>query len=931
MMLQSTLRLLRCAPALLALLLLPHPAGAGGLVPRLVRDIDRTTYAGSSSPRQASGINHGFAFTAFGNRELWVYDDRDDDFAPVLKRQEIRQVVDGIYAARAASGGWTFWAVQGFPYFQAEAITTRPIAQIGPAYRSAAYAGVWLFEGNDGKGRGLWSLDGVRKKPVEVARPLPLPGGRLLRDMTIYRGRTFFVARDRHLGTALWATDGTAAGTNPVFAPAPGEAPRMFLAGVLKDRMLLAVSGGTPELWLSDGTPRGTRPLQEIVRGPGAAEFTDAIQLPFSSHVYFVADDGRHGKQLWVTDGTAAGTLRLTSFTAHDPFAGSPLTPAILFGHLAFFADDGVHGREIWWTDGTAADTLLLVDVCPGACGTSGQWLVTLPAFDTPPRPERLLFSAQTSGHGLELWATDGSPAGTGLVSDLCPGPCSGDPRDASVNYFSTAGSGVSFTASTPEGERALWFSDGTPERTWRLTPPGATVTSLSPLAVSDADFGDEFWTTDGTPEGTHLWRDLGQEQDSGSHPNFLGAAGDRAVFSAFTPARGVRLWASDGSAAGTVPLAVPQPGPDLDRVIRKASTADHLFFAAPVASGDALLLWGTGGTATGVVRLTPPGVAVNEGPLAIGQRAVFLATDAEHGTELWVSDGTPESTHLAADLVPGPESPGGVGPQGVFHGQLLFGRADDSHLWITDGTAEGTRRLLDAYPFLAPLENAPTLLFAEAPGMLFFLGAGSPAGPNNPPEVWVSDWTAAGTHPLGFSPSQDQSVIGLYPAGSRLFLITACSDTSCLEPNHLWAWNGTPGSVAQVPVDPDFNAGIPPVAVGDRLAFGDYAGHLWVTDGTAAGTFSLHDPAGQEINVSDSRAVSFAGSLIASGTFGSNASGFTPCYVWDGNMDDGATAVPAAGVLCNGDFFPVGSRLFFTGFEAHTGAEPWVFEAHSP
>jgi hypothetical protein len=68
------LRLRRLSPVLL--LLLPLPATAGSLVPRLVRDVVRTTYAASSSPR----------------------------FSPVLKRQEIRQLHDGIYAARDASG-----------------------------------------------------------------------------------------------------------------------------------------------------------------------------------------------------------------------------------------------------------------------------------------------------------------------------------------------------------------------------------------------------------------------------------------------------------------------------------------------------------------------------------------------------------------------------------------------------------------------------------------------------------------------------------------------------------------------------------------------------------------------------------------------------------------------------------------------------------
>lgn len=335
---QSILKIPRWgAPAcLLLFLLLPLPAGAGHLVPRLVRDVDRTTYAGSSSPRQLSGVNRGFAFTAFGNRELWMYDDTEDAFSAVLKRQEIRQLADAVYAAREASGRWTIWLAQGWPYFTAKAESREPLADLGAAYRSEAGFGPLLVEAGRGKGRGLWRVDLLQEETVEIARPLPLADGHLLRDLTLFGDRAFFVARDRNLGSALWVMD--TAGAHPVFAPVPGETPPMRLLGVVGGRLLLAVSGGAPELWLSNGTPRGTRPLAEIVRGPGAAAISDAVGDPFHNWAYLVADDGRHGRQLWTTDGTAAGTRRLTSFAARDPFAASPLTPTLLADRLVFFA-----------------------------------------------------------------------------------------------------------------------------------------------------------------------------------------------------------------------------------------------------------------------------------------------------------------------------------------------------------------------------------------------------------------------------------------------------------------------------------------------------------------------------------------------------------------------------------------------------------------
>src|SRR6185295_4072317 len=86
--------------------------------------------------------------------------------------------------------------------------------------------------------------------------------------------------------------------------------------------------------------------------------------------------------------------------------------------------------------------------------------------------------------------------------------------------------------------------------------------------------------------------------------------------------------------------------------------------------------------------------------------------------------------------------------PALVFRGQLLFRRTGDGHLWLSDGSAAGTRRLLDAFPYLTPFDNAGRPVFAELQGKLFFLGA---ADAGLPPGIWRTDWTPAGTEPLGF------------------------------------------------------------------------------------------------------------------------------------------------------------------------------------
>jgi ELWxxDGT repeat protein len=493
---------------------------------------------------------------------------------------------------------------------------------------------------------------------------------------------------------------------------------------------------------------------------------------------------------------------------------------------------------------------------------------------------------------------------------------------------------GVLFTASAPEEPRALWQTDGTPQGTSRLTPPGVEATTgiqyENFFSARTADLGDELWITGGTPETTKLWVDLGLKEDSGSHPSLLGAAGDRLLFQTHAPTVGYGLWTSDGTTAGTYQIPTP-PDLQMDESGESGATSfgeRMLFVGLTREPGNPLALWSADGTAAGFLRLTPPGVAVESAPVILGSstgtRAVFSATDAEHGTELWVSEGTPASTHLLVDLVPGPAPGASLDRPPLLRGRLLFRKWDNpSELWLTDGTAEGTRRLVDADPLLAPFERSGEISVAEAGGKLFFLGAAEAGGKA---ALWVSDGTAAGTAPLDFADSAG-SIEALFPAGDHLYFTVADEHAqSPFSGSYLWITDGTPAGTVQLPARPIisyYNDAMRPVPFGDRLLFVNNEFRFEVTDGTAEGTFPLLDPRGNQIYDINSRAIDFKNHLVFATGYDDGEGADGACYVWDG---PGATVQQLENLSCD-SFLAAGDRLYFSGFQPQTGTELWVME----
>src|SRR5688500_4621540 len=100
----------------------------------------------------------------------------------------------------------------------------------------------------------------------------------------------------------------------------------------------------------------------------------------------------------------------------------------------------------------------------------------------------------------------------------------------------------------------------------------------------------------------------------------------------------------------------------------------------------------------------------------AAGDAVYFSANDADHGFELWTSDGTPEGTVLVKDIIPGqqgaePHAFASVGETVYF---LAFDADRHPELWKTDGTEAGTTLVRALHDLAGATESGEVVNFND-------------------------------------------------------------------------------------------------------------------------------------------------------------------------------------------------------------------------
>ena len=389
-------------------------------------------------------------------------------------------------------------------------------------------------------------------------------------------------------GTGLLAWDGGLLFRNAPSSPAP----------------LAFADGGRGTLWASNGTPEGTHWIADV----SSQQLTT-----FHGAVYFNGYTVDAGFELWRTDGTSAGTYLVLDLCP-GACSSNPTSLAELDGALYFFADEG-SGAALWQLagDGGLAQVQTLIPGipdpykgpqlvfpgsalkiplrvsthqlffggCPADGGAAQVWVSDGTAGGTRPLmslgqegwlgpvlPGGKVLFERSGAEGLEVWATDGTDAGTLYLKGL---------RSfwGRSTAFTVLGDSAYFGGGHIGQPDSLWRSDGTPQGTTQLKPfsfVDAAFSTLGPnifFVANDGISGAELWRSDGTDGGTQLVRDIWSGTNGALdfyRPNFGFLQGGlepegALLFAADDGVSGMEPWRTDGTSAGTRLLADLVPG----------------------------------------------------------------------------------------------------------------------------------------------------------------------------------------------------------------------------------------------------------------------------------------------------------------------------------------------------------------------------------
>ncbi len=377
------------------------PAGTGSLG-------DLYPGNGGSNPAPFAGLGDGRAlFAAYSDttgNEPWVSDGTLTGTLPLRdiytgtlgsNPEGFTPVAGGaVFFANDGVLGDELWFTDGTPggTLFVRDIYTGVESSFGGDFGSLP--GLMLFAANDGvHGEELWATDGTH---AGTTRLTDLDAGSYQDlypyDFVTAGNRVFFIGYDLEGNDSLYVTNGLTA----TLVIDPDD------SGLTQFNDLLPGATGVYfnefgidawNVWWADGYTYTQR--TSFTASDEQLNLQEAVTV--GDRLFFRYCDLTYGCELWSLTPTSPAAL------VRDIYPGlqssDPTDLAAVDGYLIFAAADPVGGREMWISDGTFAGTQRLADIAPGA-GHSNPEQMTVSGV-------RLFFTAYSEAAGYELWVMD--------------------------------------------------------------------------------------------------------------------------------------------------------------------------------------------------------------------------------------------------------------------------------------------------------------------------------------------------------------------------------------------------------------------------------------------------------------------------------------------------------------------------------------------
>lgn len=430
----------------------------------------------------------------------------------------------------------------------------------------------------------------------------------------------------------------------------------------------------------------------------------------------FTADDGTHGRELWVSDGTEPGTFMIEDINVgSEDFYGNYFV--VLNDILYFACYSPIYGREIWRSDGTPTGTYP-IDLISGSGSSYPLYLTAMGNY--------IYFSAEGNPGNAELWRTGGTLASTILIEDIRSGEFYGSNPES----LHVVGSTLYFEATTSFDGRGLCKTDGNGidylcevdiDKNWGIRTLGDKV-------IFTKFSTGKLWVSDGTIAGTHSLENV-------SHGNIfsyvynVATIGDYFYFTAENDTTGREMWRTDGTIQGTELIVDLNPGISSSCFYNTLYPYDSIIFQVAVLNGviyfeandsTGYSLYRTDGTAAGTYSLMPT-FGGDLGDIdyitAAGDLIYFNCLASPYGEELWKTDGTIVGTELVIEINLG----GNAYPEILTSfGDLIYfsvWNGTNWGIWCSDGINEGTYAVIEvcdvnAYWWVPHFPKSPNALF---------------------------------------------------------------------------------------------------------------------------------------------------------------------------------------------------------------------------